>query len=70
METITIPKKFSQRGDLVVIPKEEYKSLLRLRRSRVLKLDRDLMKSLKEVAEGKLIGPFTSVSALKKSLNK
>ena len=31
METITIPKKMSQKGDLVVISQKEYQELLRVR---------------------------------------
>ena len=69
METITIPKKFSQKGDLIVIPKSEYKNLLRRETRRVSKLDRGIAKSFKEIAQGKLVGPFSSVSALKKSLS-
>lgn len=31
MDTITIPKKLAQNDDLVVIPKSEYKSLMKLK---------------------------------------
>lgn len=31
MATITIPKKLAQNDDLVVIPKSEYKSLMKLK---------------------------------------
>lgn len=31
MNTITIPKELSQKGDLVVVPRKEYDALLELR---------------------------------------
>jgi len=31
MATVTIPKKLAGKGDLVVIPKKEYESLMRLK---------------------------------------
>lgn len=32
MSTITIPKKMAQKGDLVVIPREEYEALLEFKK--------------------------------------
>ena len=32
MVNVTIPKKLAQKGDLVVIPRREYESLVRLRK--------------------------------------
>lgn len=34
METLTIPKKLTQKGDLVVIPRKEYEELLRVQKQR------------------------------------
>lgn len=35
MNTITIPKQLAARGDLVLIPREEYETLLRFRIKRI-----------------------------------
>ena len=32
MVNVTIPKKLAQKGDLVVIPRKEYESLMRLKK--------------------------------------
>jgi len=71
MQTITIPKQLLKRGDLVVIPKVEYENLMRTRKEKAKNpsLDKELLRALKEVKQGKLIGPFTSVSELRKSLS-
>lgn len=34
MSTITIPKKMTKKGDLVVIPREEYEALLESKKTR------------------------------------
>jgi len=65
-----IPKRVAQKGTLVLIPKKEYESLLRLRheRSAERELERELAVSLEEVRQGKVIGPFDNVEDLMKSL--
>jgi hypothetical protein len=60
MTTITIPKKFSQKGDLVVIPRKEYEQLLK--RQRVIPVakltpaeKRALEQGRKEIATGNYV---------------
>lgn len=72
MAVITIPKKLTQKGELVVIPRKEYEDYLRFRingKTRPSKkLDRSLKKSLAELRQGKAVGPFGNVKDLMKSL--
>lgn len=72
MITITIPKKITKGKELVIIPKEDWKRVLKLARKKIdqLKLEKDLEEALKEVEGGKLIGPFDKVDDLIKSLEK
>lgn len=73
METITIPRKLSRKGNLVVIPQKEYEELLRIHKKHkefYEELDRDLDKAIDSYKKGKAIGPFSSVAELKKSLEK
>jgi hypothetical protein len=37
MQPVTIPKRLSQRGDLVVIPREEYEGLLHIQKEKIKK---------------------------------
>ena len=69
MTTITIPKKLTQSGELIVISRKEYESLVRVHEWKE-DLDRDLEKSLAQYRKGQLIGPFRSVAQLKKSIEK
>jgi hypothetical protein len=86
MQPVTIPKRLSQRGDLVVIPRTEYEDLLHIKKYKVkdfptvskrekakhkafyAKLDKDLNKALEDYKKGKIIGPFSSIEELRKSL--
>ena len=79
MNTLTIPKKLMNQGDLVVMPRTEYERLLdeskrrsqssnKLRKLYAQQLDKDLNKSIREYKHGKAIGPFSSIAELKKSL--
>lgn len=78
METITIPKKLSQKGDLVVLPRKEYEELLRFQRKQTTgskknekfyaQLDRDLKRSIKDYRAGKYYGPFKTVKEGKEFL--
>ena len=72
METITIPRKLSRKGNLVVIPKKEYEELLKAKKIKEFyaELDRDLDKAIDSYKKGKAIGPFSSIAELKKSLEK
>ena len=73
MKTITIPKKFMLNNDFVIIPRRQYENLLRsnvvVKRSTSFKvpkrhekfyndLDKELTVALREVKEGKVVGPF------------
>ena len=69
METITIPKKLSKKGELVLISKKDYESLLKVHRWKE-DLDKSLDKSIAQYRRGQFIGPFRSVAQLKKSLEK
>ena len=72
MNTLTIPKNLIQNDDLVVLPRKFYESLLRSNSNSISssKLDKDLVESIKEYKMGKTFGPFKTVSALRKSLEK
>ena len=68
MTTLTIPKEMTRKGDLVIIPRREYerildlgKKIIRKKVKPVSELDKRLEKALKEVREGKTIGPFNTV---------
>lgn len=59
MNTVTIPKKLAQKGDLVLVPRREYESLLK---QRILKefiptaaQKRALKQAMKERRAGKTI---------------
>lgn len=65
---ITLPKSIIKKGELVIMPRSEYEELLRTSR-RQIELDRDLEQSLKEVKQGKVIGPFDKADDLMKSLS-
>jgi len=69
METITIPKKLSRKGDLVLISRKDYESLLKVHRWKE-DLDKSIDKSIAQYRKGQFIGPFHSVAELKKSLEK
>ena len=72
MATITIPKKLAGKGDLVVLPREEYEALVRhaakKEKTVVKKLPAGLRQALREVKEGKVTGPFNTVEELMKDL--
>ena len=73
MTTLTIPKEMTRKGDLVIIPRREYEKILDLGKRKVQpisELDKGLEEALKEVKEGKTIGPFETVEEMIKSLKK
>jgi len=71
MSVITIPKKVTRGGDLVLMPRKDYERMVHaLQRKSVAHLDHDLIQALKEIRQGKGVGPFSSVAELKKSLEK
>ena len=76
MAMITIPKKFANKGDLVVLPRKEYDALLRSANASIAlpkgakKLSAGLRQALREVAEGKLSGPFDTAEEFMAHLQK
>lgn len=82
MKTLIIPKSLSDQGELVVIPRHDYDQLLarhaRIRSVKVARsikrepsdLDKRLAKSLAEVKQGKVYGPFDNVVDLMSSLQR
>lgn len=72
MDTITIPKTLSKKGDLVVIPRKQYEKFLHATEKLQIftKIDKDLKQSLREFKTGKIFGPFSSVRELKASLER
>jgi len=72
MNTLTIPKNLIQNDDLVVLPRKFYESLLHSTSNCIhsSKIDKDLIESILEYKAGKTLGPFKTVAALRKSLEK
>ena len=70
MSTLTIPKSLINNDDLIVLPRKVYESLLRSANVSSSKIDKDLAESILEYKMGKTVGPFKTVSALRKSLEK
>lgn len=72
MTTLTIPKKLTQKGDLIIIPRKEYEGLLRSykkpKKAFNERLDEDLNKAIQEYRTGKFYGPFNNAKDLMKSL--
>ena len=74
MSTLTTPKKLAAKGDLVVLPRKEYETLVRTARANVAKakpakkLPAWLRASLKDVEEGRVAGPFHTIRELRASL--
>jgi hypothetical protein len=69
MATITIPKNFISNDDLVVIPRKQYESLLRFQKnSEKSVLDDDLLEGLDDIKNGRVLGPFSSLSEGLKAL--
>lgn len=63
-QVITIPKKIAQKGQLIIIPRDEYEAMLHSlkEQSRLILqkkiLDAELLKATKEYKSGKYYGPF------------
>jgi len=72
MITITIPKKFTNGKELVIVPKKDWEKLKKIAKMKLfqLELERGLKEALKEVKAGKLQGPFNTVKSLVKDLEK
>lgn len=60
MDTITIPKKMSRKGDLVIVPRVEYEQML--------KVSRQLLREEKETDEAiRIFGTERKAGKLKKA---
>ena len=70
MEILNIPRKLSQKGDLVVIPRKKYEEFLRIQKRQKFydELDKDLDKAVRSYRAGKYYGPFGSVEESRKFL--
>ena len=68
MVTITIPKKITNRKELIIIPKTEWEKLQKIARAKLfdLELERGLKKALEDVKTGRILGPFKTVEEFKK----
>lgn len=69
MVVVTINKSVTKGEELVIIPRKEYEELTFAKKTKN-NLDKELLAALKEVKQGKIIGPFSSIKELKKSLEK
>jgi len=71
-KTFTIPKRVTKGEELVVISRKEYESFLKSQKKphRGTQLDRDLDRAIKEVEQGKFIGPFKTAKEAVAALNK
>ncbi len=68
-----IPEKIAKQGELVILSRRQYDSLVRaarpqVRPARVKLLNTELREALEEVRQGKAIGPFESANDLMRSL--
>ncbi len=80
MNVLTIPKELAREGDLVVVRRAEYESLVRHAKAQNVpakplkkaakKLPAWLRASLKDVEEGRVSGPFNTVEELMAHLEK
>lgn len=69
----TIPQKISKQGELVIVPRRQYDSLVRaahlqVSSARVKLLNIGLREALQEIKQGKTVGPFGNASDLMRSL--
>lgn len=65
-QVVTIPQKIAKKGDLILIPKEEYDALVRGQKTFIR--DADIDTALEEIRQRKAVGPFDTVNGLMKSL--
>lgn len=72
MITITIPRKFTNGKELLIVPKKDWEKLWKIAKAKIfqLEIDRGLKRALEEVKAGKIIGPFDKVKDLMKNLEK
>ena len=68
-----IPRKISKQGELVILPRKQYDSLVRAahlqaKPAQIKMLNVELREALQEVKQGKVVGPFENASDLMRSL--
>jgi len=70
MNTVNIPKKLTQKGELVIIPRKEYERLLgdQQKKQAHTDLDKRLTKAIKNYQAGEYYGPFKSATESRKFL--
>ena len=68
-KSAVIPRTLTNGEELIVIPFKTYKILIKNAKSKKKPLPHGLQQALTEARQGKAIGPFSTVSALKKSLS-
>ncbi|MEK7564752.1 MAG: hypothetical protein AAB394_02195 [Patescibacteria group bacterium] len=69
MTVVIINKSVTKGEELVIIPRKEYEEFV-FAKNKKNDLDKKLLVALKEIKQGKIIGPFSSIKELKKSLEK
>ncbi len=69
MAVATIDKTITKGEELVVLPRREYEELVVAQKEKG-DLDKELLAALKEVKQGKIVGPFSTVRELRKSLER
>jgi len=69
MAVATIKKSITKGEELVVLSRREYEGLVMAQKNKG-DLDKELLTALKEVKQGKIVGPFSSARELRKSLEK
>lgn len=72
MTTITIPKKFTNGKELLIVPKKDWEKLWKIAEAKIFQLEtgKGLKRALEEVRAGKTIGPFDKVKDLMKNLER
>jgi len=70
MVTITIPKKITNRKELIIVPKKDWERLQKIAKMKIsqLELEKGLKEALKDVKAGRLLGPFETVKEFKKAI--
>ena len=64
---VTIPRAVTKRGELVVLPRQEYEHLLRMSIADAGRdtVDADIQEGLRDIETGRTFGPFESVAEFK-----
>lgn len=69
MAVATIKTTITKGEELVIMPRREYEELVVAQKDKN-DLNKELLAALKEVKQGKIVGPFSSIKELRKSLEK